>query len=212
MLDKSEYKKLVSACKKLAEGPDYRNSDYVSNLQITALDFQLRVATVNDAMDYYKKEHWKFIRTHKQLIDFINSHENTKRGNTAGAKALWNNRCWTRFQFLRAIVAYFDDKKVCDMKSLKKWAEKTNFENGVRGKIRSTHHSVGPAIYHWLLLRIGFPTIKPDLHVRRFVQGHIDRMPNPNEAVDALVKCANELNRKPHELDAAIWHAQSGNE
>ena len=212
MLSSPEYRSLKNACAVLGQGPDYRDYDYVRNLQTTALDFQLKVATVNKALDWYKAHHWHEMRTHADLLAFLKAHPNTKSGNLIAANILWSNRCWTRMGFLRAVVKYFDRRGVRDIKTLRAWARESTYDSDVTGLIRSSHHSMGPAIYNWLLLRVGIPTIKPDLHVCRFVERHIGRRPTTDETVAALVRCAKELRREPHELDAAIWHHQkSGN-
>src|SRR5437870_2697993 len=50
-----EYAKLLERCRALPTGRDYRETDYVSNLLITVLDFQAKVPGVNKAIDYYEK-------------------------------------------------------------------------------------------------------------------------------------------------------------
>jgi hypothetical protein len=40
-LSPSELNKLLKVCKKLPDGPDYREDNYMRNLMLTALDFQL---------------------------------------------------------------------------------------------------------------------------------------------------------------------------
>jgi hypothetical protein len=69
-------------------------------------------------------------------------------------------------------------------------------------------HSIGYAIFYWLGLRCGVGTIKPDLHVRRFVESAIGRRPPPQETVEALVNIAGDMGLKTYKLDSAIWHHQ----
>ena len=68
---------------------------------------------------------------------------------------------------------------------------------------------MGPAIFEWLRLRVGIPTIKPDVHVLRFVKAYIKRNPKEDETVKALVSIATELRIRPHQLDSANWHLQA---
>jgi len=52
------------------------------------------------------------------------------------------------------------------------------------------------------------PTIKPDVHVRRFVESTIHRSPTDDEIVQALEKVATGLGLKAYELDWRIWEYQ----
>lgn len=210
MLNPSEYALLREACKLLPKGPDYRINDYVKNLLLTVLDFQLRVAAVDSAIAHYNNNHGTTTGSHKELCQFLERHPNTQAGNETAAKELWNNRCWTRIEFLRALIAFFDAEGVRDMETLRAWAKRADFNKDVKGKIRSKHHSVGIALYQWLRLRVGIEAVKADVHVKRFVQKQIGRLPNEVETEEALVKIADELGYEPRELDATIWHVESG--
>jgi hypothetical protein len=206
MLSSQEVQRLRSACSQLPKGPDYRDEDYVSNLLTTVLDFQLRVETVNAAIKHYEETHWDEIRNHVALKEFIAHFPDTKEGNIALANSLWSNNCWTRAKFLRQLVEYLESKHVCDKHSLRKWIEKADFNRDVRGRVRTQHHSIGVAIFEWLRLRVGIDTVKPDLHVRRFVEQAIGRRPSDEEVVEGLISIATALGRECYELDAAIWH------
>ena len=67
------------------------------------------------------------------------------------------------------------------------------------------------AVFNWLVMRQGIETIKPDVHVRRFVEGATDVTGLSDERIVALVvEAARRLGLKPYQLDWAIWEAGRG--
>ncbi len=50
-----EMRQLEAACKRLDPGPDYGCNDYIENVLLTVPDFQMKVKTVGNALDYFKK-------------------------------------------------------------------------------------------------------------------------------------------------------------
>jgi len=69
---------------------------------------------------------------------------------------------------------------------------------------------MGYAIYQWLIMRQGIATIKPDVHIRRFIESILNR-PNiaDKELVTTLEKVAIELGLKAYELDWRISQGKS---
>ena len=207
-LTTQERKLLQKACDKLEDGPDYRCTNYVSNLLNTVLDFQMRVEVVGASMDYFEATHG--IRSHWGLQKLVGSFANTKRGNTELANCLWNNNHWSRAKFLRMILDRLEEKGIRDQTSLRRWLKKADFERDVKGQFKTKEHSIGYALFHWLQLRLGIDTIKPDVHILKFVSDTIGRRVTPAEAVDGLTLVARKSRRKAHRLDAAIWDYQRG--
>jgi len=64
------------------------------------------------------------------------------------------------------------------------------------------------AVYKWLVMRQGVETVKPDVHVCRFVMTALGRSVKDMEVVYILENVAKELSRKPYELDWSIWESQ----
>lgn len=65
------------------------------------------------------------------------------------------------------------------------------------------------AIYQWLIMRQGIETIKPDIHVRRFVESIVQRSDfTDGELVSTLESVAKQLRLKAYELDWRIWEYQ----
>ena len=70
---------------------------------------------------------------------------------------------------------------------------------------------MGLAIYKWLLMRQGVETIKPDVHLKRFVGSTISRSDfKDQELIVVLEEVARQLGVKSYELDWSIWEYQRG--
>ncbi len=205
-LSKREIQKLRTQCNKLEDGPDYRIDDYVSNLMNTVLDFQMKVGPIESAVEYYEEHHG--YRTHKKLKTFVDSFPNTKTGNLKLANSMWNNNHWTRAKFLRMLLYEFEARGIKGQQSLKKWISNADFEKDIKSQFKTKEHSIGIALFQWLRLRLGIDTVKPDVHIMKFVSNAIGRKTSQQEALDALILVANQTNRKASLLDAAIWHHQ----
>jgi hypothetical protein len=57
-------------------------------------------------------------------------------------------------------------------------------------------------------MRQGVETIKPDVHMRRFVESIVHRSPTDDELAKAFEKVARLLCLKAYELDWRIWENQ----
>ena len=205
-MNQEDYNALFEACLQLDDGPDYRMNNYALNVINIALDFQSRVETVNSAMIYY--ENHVGYRSHRKLKKLVESFPNTKRGHQRLARRLWSNNMWTRAEFLRVLLEEFDIRGIRGQKSLTRWLTNADFKRDVKGQFKSEHHSVGIALFHWLCLRCGIDTIKPDVHILDFVESVIGRRAKPDECIAALVEIAREQHRECCRLDSAIWHLQ----
>jgi len=210
-LSDSEYGRLKQKCNTLEDGPNYRCNDYIRNLINTVIDFQMmKEAAVQKATEYIFRKHGK-ITSHNQLKELLDSFPNTYEGNLAIARELWDYDFWSRAEFLRKIIEGFEKRGIRDHESLKKWVHNADYHRDVEGRFRTQYHSIGPAIFKWLELRLGVDTVKPDVRVLRFVEDIIGRSVSPDEAVSALTRIAKETKRDAFRLDAAIWNLQRGN-
>ena len=82
---------------------------------------------------------------------------------------------------------------------MRSWAERSKPEDFL-GHIKG----LGPAIYRWLVMRLGVETIKPDTHILRFVSNSIGRPVSEDEAVTALETIAGRM-EWTRVLDSNIW-------
>ena len=214
MLNKSEYRRLYQACGRLDDGPDYRMSNYALNVINTALDFMVRVETVNAAMRYYRDK--VGYKSHRKLKELVDSYPNTYTGNKALARYLWDNEMWTRAKFLRVLLREFKQRGIRGQRSLTRWLADADFKEDIEGQFVSRHrregktgsHSIGIKLYHWLCLRCGIDTVAPDVRILKFVSSTIGRKASEEESVQALVSIAKAQRRMAYRLDAAIWNAQ----
>jgi hypothetical protein len=205
-LTKREFRRLLSACAKLKDGPDNRCSNYGVNLINTVLDFQMLTSTVMTATEYFIETHGKC--NHERLLQIVASYPDTKQGNLQLANFLWDNNHWTRAKFLRIVLQRFNELGVRGQKSLARWARSADFKQDVQGRFKTQEHSIGYALFLWLQLRTGVETVKPDVNVLKFVSEAIGRKVAGPEAVEALMAVAGKLGRSPSRLDAAIWEYQ----
>lgn len=180
-LSSDEMSRLQQACEQLDDGPDYRCEDYVANLLNMTLDFQMNTKTVDAAANFFKQRHG--VTTHYELKSLLARHANTKEGNQLLAQFLWYNNHWSRAKFLRKIMECLEARGITDQTSLTHWVHDADFGQDVKGQFRTEEHSIGQTLFQWLRLRCGINTVKPDVHVRRFVSNAIGRKPTPKETV-----------------------------
>lgn len=207
MITAQEYNLILQKCKEVppAQGM-YLIDDYIENLMLTVLDFQMHNVAVYKAIKHYRDNRFNEIRTMNDLKHLLSKYADDKENNTAVAQYLWGNRHWTRVSLLRKLIAYFESISVTSQETLRYWAEKSDFEKNFEGKIPG----MGYAIYQWLVMRQGIETIKPDTHLIDFLKSIIHHSFTEKELVAVLEKVAEELGLKAYELDWKIWEYQRG--
>jgi hypothetical protein len=207
MLTTADIEAIAVRCRQLpaAQG-NYLVDDYVTNLILTVLDFQLHTTIVKRAHDHYQAHRRAAIRTHADLTGLFGRYANDNEGNTALAQFLWGYKYAKRISFLRQLVQYFEDRGVTDQAGLQAWAANSDFERDFKGRIPG----LAFAVYKWLVMRQGVETVKPDLHVRNFVEGIVRRSLSDADLVAALEQVARLLGIKAYELDWRIWESERG--
>jgi hypothetical protein len=204
MLDDKDLAKLVSRCRAvpLTEN-EYVATDFVVALLETVMDYQNATTTVQRAGTYFADHRWDEIRTLHDLERVLARFPADRGGNDELALYLWGYHHWRRAQELRGLVAYFRERNVTDLAALKAWAVASSTDDFV-GHIKG----LGTAVYHGLVMRLGVETVKPDVHILRFVSDAIGRPVNELEAVKALEQVAQRLDLSPRTLDWSIWEYQ----
>lgn len=198
-----EIERIVAACRLLPDPQgDYLEDDFLVNLVATVIDFQTHTTAVVRAIDHFREEVLPGLYDLDDLIELMARFPITQDGNTELARHLWGYRMWTRAQMLRDLVAYFSSIGVTDQEELRAWAETTTFED-FEGKVRG----LGRAVYQWLVMRVGVETVKPDVHVLRFVETAVGRPLGDVDAVHAVTEAARRLGRSVLQVDWAIWEA-----
>lgn len=200
-LSEVDYSALCLACRELPPPKsDYRINDYVENVLLTVLDFNLKTIIVERAQAYYLANCKDRVRSHQDLRGVLAEHPNTKDGNTAVSQLLWGYRYWNRIELLRRFLDYLESVGVTDQDTLRVWAQRTEFQE-FQGRVKGMDF----AIFKWLLMRQGVETIKPDLWVHRFITRVIGRGLKDAAAVDSLEAVSRDIGMKAYELDWRIW-------
>lgn len=204
MISDGDVERVVEAAASIpaAEG-EYLENDYVTNLMATVLDYQLQTAAVEKAVAHFKRLRWDELRTIGDLEALFERYASDQEGLTELATYLWGYRLWTRARQLRDLTSYFRKIGVVDQPSLRRWAERSRFDRDFQGRVKG----LGVAVYHWLVMRQGVNTVKPDVHVRRFAERAIGRRLDDHDVVEAVTRAAHRLGKKAFELDWAIWEA-----
>lgn len=201
-----ELKLVEAVCRRLppAKG-NYLISDFVMNLMATVIDFQTHTTTVERALRHFDKYRGIELSTMDDVQRVLAGYPDDKVGNTALAQYLWGYNMWTRAGMFRGLVRYFDARGVRDQDALRAWATTSEFKRDFEGQKKG----LGYAVFNWLVMRQGIETVKPDVHVRRFVEGAVGRTGLSDELiVELVVEGARRIGVKSYELDWAIWESQ----
>jgi hypothetical protein len=159
-----------------------------------------------DSIDYFFENH--NINSHRKLKSFLENYPDTKRGNIKLANIMWNNNHWSRVKFLWKLIYCFEERGIKGQKSLERWAKNADFEIDVKGQFRTKEHSIGYALFHWLQIKCGVNTVKPDVHILEYVSRNIGRRVSQEEAVEGIKSVAKQLKKKAYWIDAAIWNLE----
>lgn len=173
--------------------------DYVLALFDTVLDYQNQAAAIQKAEEHYREQHDREIRTLDDLEAVLDRFPEDREGNDELAQYLWGNHHWRRAQELRGLVRYFRERNVTTLRQLRTWATKSQQEDFV-GHIKG----LGSAVYRSLAMRMGVDTVKPDVHVLRFVSAAIGRTATQAEAVEGLTEAAARLGLPARDLDWSV--------
>jgi hypothetical protein len=205
MLSDEELARLEARCRRIKlTTDDHVADDFMTEVFDTVLDYQNRAETVRKAQEHFRSERGATVRTLGDLEDALGRFPDDDDGNRELATFLWGNRHWRRARELRGLVAYLRERDLTDLRSLRRWAEASTQDDFV-GHIKG----LGPAIYRSLVMRLGVDTIKPDVHVLRFVSSAIGRRVSQDEAVASLETVARRLGVPARTLDGSIWTFQT---
>ena len=210
-----EFQKLLIAT---ADLPFIRESrvktDYMLDVMETTLNLHIQEPVVINALNYFQKHHNQppvlqsphqcSIHTHADLQRVLGGFPDTEIGNKEASQYLWGNYHWTRIDLLRRFLDFLTSVNVTDQPSLHAWARTADFERDFKGKVKG----LGIAVFHWLLLRCGVPTIKPDIWVINFVKRVLasDRNISEKKLVQAFHDIAPLIGESLEAIDLTIWY------
>ena len=168
MLSFEEQASLTAVCATVPlTNKTYIATDFVSALLDTVIDYQQHTTTVRRAIAHFNANQCQAIRTLDDLKRLLNRFPDDRDGNTALALHLWNYKFWRRTSELRGLVAFFDALGIETIEALRHWATHSTFQDDFQGRVKG----LGPVVYQWLGMRLGVETVKPDVHIVRFVSG-----------------------------------------
>lgn len=184
-------------------------TSYLSDVLETVLNFQMQEPVVVKALQYFEHnvQHQHDIHTHEQLQDALNIYPDTEEGNKAAAQFFWGNNHWTRIELLRRFLPFLASIGVTDQASLHAWAKRADFDRDFKGRVKG----MGIAVFHWLLLRCGVSTIKPDVWVINFGQRVLGRRIPEDRLVTAFNDIAPLIGESLETLDVTIWYHEKMN-
>ena len=178
-----EFQKLLIATADLPFIRETRaKTDYMLDVMETALNLHIQEPVVVNALNYFQKHHNQppvhsyqpqCIHTHADLQRALSGFPDSTEGNKNASQYLWGNYHWTRIALLRQFLDFLTSINVTDQPSLHAWARKADFERDFKGKVKG----LGIAVFHWLLLRCGVPTLKPDIWVINFAKRVVGASP-----------------------------------
>lgn len=203
----AEVSRIADAARSLPPAASsYIETDFVKNLMETVLDYQMHTTAVVRALEHYNEHRWDEIRTLGDLETHLAAFPDDKDGNTALAQSLWGYNMWTRAHQLRDLAAYYRSIGVVDQPAIRGWAQRADFRRDFEGRVKG----LGIAVFHWLVMRQGVETVKPDVHVRRFAESAVGRPLSDADVIDCMRRAAGELGLKAYELDWRVWEASRG--
>ena len=208
-----EFQKLLIATADLPFIRETRaKTDYMLDVMETALNLHIQEPVVVNALNYFQKHHNQppvhsyqpqCIHTHADLQRALSGFPDTKEGNKQASQYLWGNYHWTRVELLRRFLDFLTSINVTDQPSLHAWARKADFERDFKGKVKG----LGIAVFHWLLLRCGVPTLKPDIWVINFAKRVVGgRKISEQKLVQAFHEIAPLIGESLETIDLTIWY------
>lgn len=127
MADESEFNRLVEGCRALPPSQDYSEDDYIRNVFLTVLDFQMVGQAVKNAIPYYETHHWSRIRNHQDLVAELAKFPDDEMGNRRLARHFWGNEHWVRAAPLRNLVDFLQGIGATTQDRLRDWVTKSDF-------------------------------------------------------------------------------------
>lgn len=207
----ADFNRLVWECKKLPKHQkEYICNNFIENLLLTVLDFQMRGEVVGRSIEHFRESsHKNKIKNLKNIKEMLGNADEENQDRKI-AQELFGYNHWTRIQLLRRLVRYFESTGVPDVwrvenqKQLVKWANKVEYESHFKGKVKGA----GIAIFKWLVMRQGVNTIKPDTMLHKFFKETVGYNVDDNSLIKIFEKVAGELKIRANELDWSIWEYQ----
>ncbi|AQP53208.1 hypothetical protein CBF34_07890 [Vagococcus penaei] len=149
----------------------------------------------------YFKENYSDINTLEKLIDTIE-----RDGPENFAPKYLDYRFKQLGQVLLDTAMVFNDNKlgIDDLESMRLFAESPNFYKDIQ-KV----NGIGIATARYLAILLNVDTVKPDVHILKFISNALGRKVKEQEAIDLLTFVAKEMDTPVAIIDNSIWQYMS---
>jgi hypothetical protein len=209
MLSDTELRLVEGAAANVRLSPDTRvDNDLGTCLVTTVVDFQMHETAVKRALEHFRASRAHRASTLEDFEELLAGYPDTREGNEELAEALFGYRMWTRMGLLRDLVRFLRDEGVTDLAGLRAWAESSEFKRDFQGQVRYSAggrtYGLGPAVYSWLVMRLGVNTLKPDSRLHAFVETAIGRWASDADVAAATVSAAARIGVPPRLLHWSI--------
>ncbi|MDD2740629.1 MAG: hypothetical protein PHV02_00010 [Rhodocyclaceae bacterium] len=204
-LTPEEFTKLATAVAGLPFiQPAQRETDYVEDVMHTVLNFHIQEPVVVNALNFFQLQvqNQHRINDHHQLKAILARLPDDRDGNEAASLFLWSNRHWTRIELMRRLLEFFESIGISDQPSLRAWAKAASFEADFKDRVKG----LGIAVFHWLQIRCGVDSIKPDIWVINFGKRIVGKRITEKVIVETFGKIAPLVGESMSTIDLTIWH------
>lgn len=208
MYTQEDYKKLKSAVSKieLLEGQNNEMGNY-KNAVLICLD---AVLSIN--RKYYSfvvpriknfQENYSNINTLSKLQELI------KNSSVEQFSKIWNYNHPQRIEILTILVnnliSYADvknsDSSEIELKKLRLWANSINAYDYKTFNVSG----IGIATYQYIRMLLRAKTVKPDIHIKRYISSVLNKSLNEYDTIDIFEKACNSENIDIAKADHSLW-------
>lgn len=156
-------------------------------------------------VEQFKKE-YNYITKLNQLLDLIQS---MTKSEFAKNILKYNDirRVYLLIELIQKLQKIINEtgKNEKEILAVRKWMIK----NGVYGYKNLNVKGIGIATYQYLRMLLGIDTVKPDVHIKRFLEKILNRKLKEEYCIKLLESIAKKMNIPSISLDHAIWKKSS---
>lgn len=179
--------------------------EYYDNPCLIILDAVMSRSRVYEKMVVpkikYFKENFPDINTLEKLIELIE-----RDGSENFAPKYLDYRFKQLGQVLLDTAMVFNDNKlgIDDLESMRFFAESPDFYKNIQ-RVKG----IGIATARYLAILLNVDTVKPDVHIMKFISNALGRKVKEQESIDLLTNVAKEIDIPVAIIDNSIWQYMS---
>lgn len=128
---------------------------------------------------------------------------------------IWNYNHPQRVEILTQLVGKLidcakiknSDSPEQGLSKLRMWANSTN----IYGYKDFNVPGIGVATYQYIRMMLGAKTVKPDVHIKRYIFSVLNKKLNDYDTIDIFEKACNSQNIDVSKADRSLWKKYAGN-